>query len=303
MSSATVDPVSSVLSGDTAERVKRLELFSRFRVQGVRLGENRSTLTGFSTEFRQHREYVPGDNLKFLDWRVYAKSNRLVIRQQEQHTNADVGLALDTSGSMGFAGESMSKHEFGIRCAGMLAYLMFLQRDTFTYLPFRAGLGQRVPPGSSRRHLGRVFERMVTTSAEGETDFKRSLRGIETRFRRRGLVLVFSDFMDDPQEVAHALGRLRLRGHDVIAFQVYDPLEHELDYVDFTQFRDLEDGSTRGVDPQLLRDAYRKQFEAHQTEMKEACLAHGIAHTLLPVSDDYEAVLGDYVRHRMALMQ
>ena len=302
MAETNANPVGSLLSGEIAERVKRLELFSRLRVEGSRAGENRSPLIGFSTDFRQHRQYFPGDSLRHLDWRVLGRTDRLVVKQYEDLTNAEMAVVLDTSGSMGFAGSGMSKLEFAVRCAGILTYLMYVQGDNYSLHPFSDDASDRVPRGEGRRHLRRIFEKLVSVAAGGQTRFVECLLQVEACLRRKGLVIVLSDFMAEPGPVAKALGRLRMRGHDVIALQVFEPAERELDFVDFTRFRDLEDASVLGADPLLIRTEYRRQFDLHQLTIKEQCLAHAVDHLALPVADEYDEVIGDYLRRRAALI-
>lgn len=295
-------PVTSLLTGDIVERVKRLELFSRFLVEGMLTGENRSPFKGFSTDFLQHRQYAYGDNLKYLDWRVFGKTDKLVIREFEEQTNAQMNLVVDISASMRFAGDGFSKHEFAIRCAGLLAYLMHIQRDDFGVFLFNNNVVEHFRPASSKRHLARVFERLVAVEPAGETVFKDCFAMVEARVARRGLVSVFSDFMDKPDDITQSLGRLRMRGHDVIAFQIYDEAEQDIEYIDFTRFRDLENGQILSVDPLLIREEYCRQFRMHQEGMKAGCLKHGVDHVLLPVSSQFDKPLGDYLQRRMAMM-
>jgi uncharacterized protein (DUF58 family) len=302
MREANANPLASLLSGEMVERVKQLELFCRLRVDGSRPGENRSKLAGFSTDFLQHRQYFPGDNLRYLDWRVLARTDRLVVKQHEELTNAEMAVLLDTSGSMAFAGEGMSKLDFAVRCAAILTYLMCLQGDSFSLYLFNEVAADHVRRGSGRRHLRRVFEKLVSVTPRGETRFTECFREAEARLTRKGLVAVLSDFMAEPEPIAKSLGRLRMRGHDVIAFQVFDRDEREMDFVDLTRFRDLEDGSILAADPLLIQAEYRRQFDRHQLRIKEQCLAHGVDHVVLPVADEYDEVIGDYLRRRAALM-
>ena len=294
--------VTSLLSSDVAERVKQLELFCRLRVEGSRSGENKSKLVGFSTDFAQHRQYFPGDNLRYLDWRALARTDRLVVKQHEDLTNAEMAVLLDASGSMGFAGQGLSKVDFAVRCAAILTYLMYLQGDSFSLYLFSESTADRVPRGSGRRHLLRVFEKLVAARPGGETRFAECFREVEARLTRKGLVAVLSDFMAEPEPIARSLGRLRMRGHDVIAFQVFDPDEREMDFVDLTRFRDLEDGSILAADPLLIQAEYRRQFDQHQLMIKEGCLAHAVDHVVLPVADEFDKVIGDYLQRRAALM-
>lgn len=296
------DPVTTLLSGDVVERVKHLELFSRMWVQGSQIGDNPLPLRGASIDFLQHRQYFAGDSLRHLDWRVLAKTNRLYIKQYEDITNADITVVLDTSASMGYRGEGMSKLEFAIRCAGILFYIAHRQRDNFSLYLFSNNIVDRIPRGASRRHLARVFERLVTIEPSGETQFEKCLGSIEIEASRKGIFVMFSDFMDDPDKITKAYGRFRVRKHDTVAFQVFDPSERELDFVDFTRFRDVEDGSIVALDPLLVRNEYQRQFKMHQEQMKEGCLAQSIGYCALPIQTDFDAVIGEYLRRRASLI-
>jgi uncharacterized protein (DUF58 family) len=290
-----------LLDVDLAERVRRLELFSRLRVEGLHSGDSPSPLKGFSSDFLQHRAYFHGDDLRRLDWRAFARTDRLVMKEYEELTDTRMAVVLDVSGSMGYAGAGFSKLEFAMRCSALLFYLMHLQQDPFGLFLFAENVRDKVSFGASRQHLLRVFERLVCLKAEGETRFEPCIYQLENTLRRRGIVVVFSDFMDDAERLCKAMGRLRMRGHDVIAFQVVDPSERELDYVDFTRFRDMETGEIVALDPTIVRAEYRRQFDAHQRRLNEHCLAHGLDFRVLSVRDEFEVAIGDYLRHRMSL--
>ncbi len=292
------DPIDALLGSDLVERVKLLELFARTRVEGMRTGENASRLLGSSTEFQRHRQYAPGDNIRRLDWRVYARNERLYVRQYEELTNVPLSILIDTSGSMGHGPVGETKLDVAVRCAAVLGYLAVVQHDGFSLAAFADQLTTGMPSGSSRRHLARAFEVLVSLRSAGRTRFESCLALADSRLGRRGLVIVLSDFMDDPALIARALGRFRHRGHDVVALQIYSPDERELEGVDFTRFSDLEDGSTIGVDPQLVREEYQRQFDLHQVAMRDACLAHGVDHALVPAGQPVEVVLGSWLRRR-----
>ncbi|MDA0838306.1 MAG: DUF58 domain-containing protein [Planctomycetota bacterium] len=294
--------VTSLLTGDVVERVKQLELFSRRRVEGALAGDNKSPFKGVSTDFMQHREYFYGDNLKYLDWRVYGKTGRLYIKQYEDVTNTPVYLVVDISTSMDFQGYTFSKHEFTVRCAGLIAYLVHTQRDDFGLFLFNQKVAEYTRPASSKSHLARTFEKLVSIVPVGGTAFEDCFLSVQSQANRKGLVVVISDFMEDPHLLARSLGGLRSRGHDVIALHVYDELEKELDYIEFTRFRDLETNEITAIDPLLIQRDYREQFELHLHDMKTQCLKQGIDYVTTEVCDDFSAVIGAYLQKRMALM-
>ena len=289
----------SLLDGELLDRIRNLELFSRFRVEGVLNGLNKSPFKGFSTDFVQHRQYHPGDPLRYLDWRLLGKTDKLFIRQFEEHTNARISVILDVSGSMGFKSESMSKHEFAVRTAAILFFLASVHRDSFSFSSFRTALVNQVPFGSGQGHLHRVLSALLEQSPAGGTDFQNGLDKSTAHIRRRGLTVVLSDFMDDPDIFVKRLSHLRFKGSDVIVMQVYDPAECELDFTTVTRFHDPEGPEVLVVDPPLLQKQYRQAFNEHMVNIKDACRHHGFEHVALPVGDDYHVPILEFIHWRM----
>lgn len=289
-----------LLEGGLADRVRALEVFANLRVQGFLQGANASTLKGFTADFLQHRQYHPGDNLKYLDWRVYAKSGRLCVREYEELTNSQLTVVLDVSGSMEAGGTGrFTKHDFAVRNAAVLLTLACQQQDQFSLAFFRDGRVSHLPFRSGRGHLARALAALLEPEASGGTDFLRGLAESTAHVRRRGLVAVLSDFMDDPDVICRQLASLRHRQRDVIALQVYDPREADLDFNAVTRFHDPETGEVLVVDPVLVRREYRRCFEAHIEALREGCRRHGFDHAALPVGDAYELPLAAYLRSRL----
>ena len=289
----------SLLDGELLDRIRRLELFSRFRVEGILNGLNKSPFKGFSTDFVQHRQYHPGDHLKYLDWRLLGKTEKLFIRQFEEHTNARISVILDVSGSMGFKSESMTKHEFAVRTAAILFFLALVHRDSFSFSAFRTALVNQVPFGSGEKHLHRTLAALLEDRPEGGTDFQSGLDSSMAHIRRRGLTVVLSDFMDDPDTIVKRLSHLRFKGSDVIAMQIHDPSERELDFTTVTRFHDPEGPEVLVVDPQLIQKQYRQAFDNHIVKIKAACRHHGFEHVALPVCDDYHVPILEFIHWRM----
>jgi uncharacterized protein (DUF58 family) len=294
--------ITDIITPDLAARVKQLMLFSRFRVQGRQTGENKSVLKGSSTDFLQHRQYFPGDNIKYLDWRVFGRTGRYVIREYEELTNLDLYLVVDNSASMGFGavGDEPSKHQFAVEVAAMLSYLMLTQKDSFSLSLFGDSLAAHVESGGSRRHLLRLYETLLSHKPAGTANWIDSVRHVQARITRKGLVIVLSDFMDDPELIGRGLSGFRSLGCDVIAFHLLHPLEQELTQDHMTRYVDLEDASTETVDPLLLREAYARQYRAHADEVRQHCTKRGISYSQLIVGQDFEKALGDYLQKRMA---
>ena len=293
---------TNLISADLAGRVRQLMLFSRFRVEGRFTGDNKSTRKGFSSDFLQHRQYFPGDNLKYLDWRVFARTGRWIIREYEETTNLDLYLVVDKSASMGRCGGELTKDEYAVRVAAMLAYLMLVQKDGFGLSLFSDQVRVHLAAGTGRRHLRQVLELLLSEAPAGVTDWETTLRQVGARLRRRGLVVVISDFMGDPAAIGRALAGFRSARCDVIAFHLVDPFEEELRTNHLTRYVDVEDGSALVADPLLLRRAYAEQFHRHLEELRRELSARGVAHSLIRAGADYEKALGDYLQKRAAFL-
>lgn len=293
---------SDLLSPDTIERLRHLELFSRLRVEGFLSGESRSLMLGTSTDFVSHRPYFPGDEIRHIDWRVFGRSDRLVIKRFEDWRNLSAIIALDVSNSMAFGNGGLTKHQYAVRCAALILYLMHLQRDSFSLYLFNERLRTVVPAGTGRRCLLAAFTALVTSAPADRTSFEVSLAEIEPQAPRRGLLILLSDCMDAPEKIARSLSRFRAGGTDVIVFQVVHPAERDLPYNQVSRFTCLETGSVSNVDPLEIRNAYREQFALHTRELRAELLRRGMDHWELTVDENYEKALGDYLTKRMELL-
>ena len=292
---------TDLLTPHAAALVKELEFFARTRVEGFLKSNNRSKRKGQSTEFMQHRQYMPGDDLRRLDWRVFARSDRLVTREYEEYTNLDVVIGLDASGSMGYGTLELNKIEFCRRCAAMLCYLLLGQRDAFGLTILRDRVARYLRPQSSRKHLVEVLRQLVEAQPTGLTDFAGGVEQLLNQVRRRSVFVFFSDCYQDPDLLTKALGMLAVRGHDVVLYQVYDPAEAELPFAGFTLFRDLEGEGLDAVDPLEIRRAYRDVFAEHTLRIKEGTSRFGTEFHSIPVSTDWDEVLAGLLRERLRL--
>lgn len=291
---------TDLITPRAAALAKQLELFARTRVEGFLKSTNPSRLKGHSTDFRQHRPYVHGDDLRNLDWRVFARSDRLVTREYEEHTNLDVVLTIDTSGSMGYGSRDLTKFAFARHCVAMLAYLLTLQRDSFGLAAFGDRLGTLIPPATSRKHLARVLRDLCALEPQGETDFPACVGNLARRTRRRSLFIVLSDCYQDPASMTRALGTLRIGGHDVILYQVVDTHELDLPFPGITLFRDLETGQLDAADPAEIRRAYRDVAETHTRRLRERARHYGLDFSRVPTDDEWDTVLARLLRKRAA---
>ena len=292
---------TDLLTPGAAALVKELEFFARTRVEGFLKSNNHSKRKGQSTEFMQHRQYMPGDDLRSLDWRVFARSDRLVTREYEEYTNLDVVIGLDASGSMGYGTLELNKIEFCRRCAAMICYLLMGQRDAFGLTILRDRVARYLRPQSSRKHLVEVLRQLVEAQPTGLTDFAVGVEQLLNQVRRRSVFIFFSDCYQDPDPLMRALGMLAVRGHDVVLYQVYDPAEAELPFAGFTLFRDLEGEGLDAVDPLEIRRAYRDVFAEHTLRIKEGTSRFGTEFHSIPVSVAWDEVLAGLLRERLRL--
>ncbi len=294
--------LTDIVSPEMAVHVRDLMLFARNRVEGKRPGDNKSVLKAFSTDFLQHRQYYPGDNLKYLDWRVWARTNRYVIREYEETTNLDLYLAVDVSASMTFEGSGPSKHLCSVRAAAVILYLMLLQNDSFGLSLFSDRLLQHYEPASGRKHLIALYERLVSCKPEGAVDWTFALRQMQSRIRRRGLVVVISDFIGEPEQIGRALSGFRSLSCDAIALQIVHPEERSLASSTMTRFVDIEDGSSETVDPLLVGEAYARRFAAHCDAVRDVCARRAIAYAQITAGEDEYKAIGAFLRRRSAIL-
>jgi uncharacterized protein (DUF58 family) len=263
------DPLA-MLDPTALSRFGRLELIARLVVEGVMAGLHKSPFKGFSVEFAEHRQYGPGDEIRHIDWRAYGKTDRYYVKEYEEETNLKAYLVVDSSGSMGYAGRTVSKFEHARRLAAAMAYLAISQRDAVGLVTFDTAIRSLIPPRSAPSHFSVVCKALEETRPGGETPLSGSLHALAERIRRRGLVVIFSDGFDQIDTLCAALRHLRHRRHEVLFFHTLAPEEEEFPFRSAGRFRDLErSGHALRVDPLALRATYLERFGAFCQTLKE----------------------------------
>jgi uncharacterized protein (DUF58 family) len=252
----------------TLARIDNLELLARTVVDGFINGLHRSPYLGLSLDFAEHRPYNPGDDIRRIDWRLFARTDRYYVKEFEAETNANVTLILDVSSSMDYASEGVTKLDYARYLAACLAYFSRQQRDRVGLVTFAADVIDYVPPAA--RHLNAVLHAIDRTvpvptgpAGDREPGLAEAVRHVADRVRRRGIVVLISDFYEDPERAVEAVRQLRYRGSDVVAFHVLDPAEVEFPFEDATHFEDLETGERIPVVPDTMRDRYRQLIGDH----------------------------------------
>ena len=290
------------LSPQDLSRVTGLQLYAKGVVEGLSGGMHRSHLIGASVQFKEHRPYVPGDETRNIDWKLYGKTDRLYIRQYEDETNLRCTLVLDQSGSMRYSGSrsrGLTKHAFGVRLAASLAYLLINQQDAVGLATFDSTIRNYIPPRSRPNHLQALFQAMTDSVPSSETDLSIVLRGLLQYCKRRGLVILISDCFGDAEAIAKSLILLRNNYQEVIVFQVLDDDEVDFPFQSRTMFRSLELASNQIlVDPIQLRKVYVENMQRYQDELERCCAQSRI--DLIPVrtSESHSTVLSSYIAKR-----
>ncbi|HPF61696.1 MAG TPA: DUF58 domain-containing protein [Gemmatimonadales bacterium] len=272
---ALLDP--SLLAG-----IGDLELLARTVVDGFLHGAHRSRQKGLSLDFAEHRLYQPGDDLRRIDWRVYARTDRFYLKTFEAESNADLRIALDVSRSMDFGSGAMTKFDWARAMVASLAWLAQRQGDRIGYVPLGGDGAEIIPP--SARHLPLVLQAMARTTPTGTRPVAGALEALARVGGKAGMLVVATDCYDEPERIQHALGTLRARGHDVMLFHVVDPAERDFPYEAPVTFADLESEARLAVQPADIAAAYRAAFAAH---------GEAVARGVGAAGGDYVRVSGD----------
>jgi uncharacterized protein (DUF58 family) len=280
-----------------------MDLVARCAIEGFFAGLHPSPFHGFSVEYSDHRDYQPGDELKFLDWKMFGRSDKLYIKQFQQETNATVYILLDSSKSMSFAGDgSVSKMDYGSFLAAALSYLMLGQSDSAGLVLFAEEVKKQIPPRSRRTHLNTILTALEANRPAGQTNLAEVLHTVAETTKRRGLVILISDLLDDQADIYKGLAHLKYLNHDVIILHTMDHQELNLDYEGLVQFEDLESRTTIRAFPQSLREVYRKRVAAFVEDIEKTAGKSGIDYCLLDTSEPLDRALMAYLARRRRMM-
>jgi len=279
-------------------RAEALGMNARFIVEGYMAGEHKSPYRGFAIEFAQHREYAPGDDVRHVDWKVQAKTERLYIKQYEQETNFVAHLLLDGSESMNYGSGELSKLEYGKMMAACLSYLILCQRDAVALGIFDEEVQEYLPRSDNRDNLFKIMDRLAGFGPERETRIAPVLHGMASQIRRKGIVIVISDFFDDEQEVIEGIQHLRFNGHEVIVMQVLDPHEIDFPFSGMIEFDGLENIPRIQTRPSQIKKSYHREFEAFRERLRTACERHQCHFVDVRTDDSLDEILSNYLAFR-----
>ena len=300
----------SLLDPSALAKIHRLELLARGVVEGFVSGRHRSPYRGFSVEFAEHREYVPGDDIRDLDWKVYGKSDRYYVKQYIEETNLRATIILDASGSMSYTGDAaaahngrrLSKFDYARFLAATLVHLLIHQQDAVGLVTFDKGVRRYLPSRSRATHLRVLLQELHTTEPGEETSLAPVLHDIAERVHRRGLVILISDLFDQPEQILQALHHFRFRKHEVIVMHVLAEEELSFPFERWSLFKDLEVPLQQlELDPRAIRAAYLDEFRRFLSTIEKGCGTMRIDYVPFSTKQDFDMALAGYLAHRRSL--
>jgi uncharacterized protein (DUF58 family) len=277
----------------------RLEVVAKLIVEGYLIGQHKSPFKGASVEFVEHRQYYPGDEIRHIDWRAYAKTGRFYVKEYEEETNLRCQLLVDCSGSMGYRGRTLSKYDYARQLAAALTYLLLAQRDACGLVTFQTQVADRLEPSTQPLTFQHIAQLLAQRRPGGETSLAGVLEQIHPTFKRRSLIVLMSDCFDRLDRLLKALEQFRAARHEVILFQITAPEEEEFPFSRPTQFRNIElPGRRLLIDPHRYRERYLQRYQRFCAELKARCGAAGIDFLKLSTADPYDQALGQYLSAR-----
>lgn len=293
--------ISRFLDPELLASLSSMEIRARTVVEGMVEGLHKSPFKGFNVEFSEYRQYVPGDPLRDIDWKVYARTDKFYIKEHEEETNLSGYLVMDTSGSMSYKGAgSMTKIDYASTLAASLAYLMLKQQDSVGLVTFADGLRRMIRPRTGMAHLKAVCSELEATKATDATDIGESLDMVGQTMKKRGIFILFSDLMDNAEVIIKKLRQLRTRRHEIVLYHVLDRDEINFPFDDTTIFQDLEDRSEITTDAFTLRSEYLKRVRTLMNTFRSALRKSGIDYLIADTSMPLEANLRSFFTRRQA---
>ena len=282
-------------------KLNNMSLRARLVVEGYIIGMHKSPYHGFSVEFAEHRAYGPGDEIRRIDWKLYGKTDRYYIKQFEEETNLRSYLLLDTSKSMTFSSTKISKLDYASYLAAALTYLMLTQQDGVSITLFDEGIKGFVPARSTPGHLNTILAQLEHLEIGADTKIAATLHHLAEKVKKRGLIILISDLIDDPDDVLTGLKHFRHKKHEVIVFHIIDRQELTFDFSVRTRFRDLETGEEITTEPWQIQAAYQRLIEDFQRSYRTRCRKRNIDYIPLYTDQDLDLALTGYLKKRKVI--
>jgi len=287
------------LDSAVVARLSRLPFHSRLPMVGTMTGMHKSPHRGSSVEFAEYRKYVPGDDIRHVDWRVYARTDKFYMKEFEADTNLRCYLVLDCSGSMQFAGDGTSKFDLARRLAATLAYILVHQGDSVGLMCFSDGILRDIPPRHTPGHLAHIYDAMNQVNPTGKTDLVKTLHDVAERIRRRATVIVLSDFFTEINGLLDCFKHIQFRNHDLAVFHLLDESELTFQFDRPIRFSDLESSFNMITDTHAMRSLYLEELESYLADLRRGCLEFNVDYQRVSTGDEYEKTLADFLLQRL----
>lgn len=294
---------NEIFSPESAKSLANLELKAKLVVEGFITGLHKSPFHGFSVEFSEHRQYRPGDEIRHIDWQVFARSNKFYVKQFEEETNLRCTIVVDSSKSMAFSSDSSlpTKYNYSVFLAALMAYILNRQRDAVGLSIFNNDIDLFMPPKSTTSYIGELIKNLEKTIPSNNTSTSNSLNKLVEKIKRRGLVIIISDFFDEIDQIESVLNNFRHYNHEIILFQILDPKEIEFDFNQNTNFVDLETEEEILTSPNLIKKEYRIAIQNYIESLKSICYNKKIDYNLLTTNESFDKALLKFISKRNKL--
>lgn len=293
------DAYRQYLQPQVVSKLANMELRARLVVEGFITGLHKSPYHGFSVEFAEHRQYMPGDEIKHIDWKIYGKTDRYYIKQYEEETNLKSYIVLDASRSMDYASSgNIKKFEYASYLAAALSYMMIKQQDAVGLSVFDEEVTSYLPPHATKGYLRQILVELQKVQASKKTGAGKSLHNVADRIKRRGLVIIISDLFDNPDEVIAALKHFRHKKNEVLVMHILDPLERSFAFGNDAMFKDMETGEQLMTQPWQIQKAYQREMQAFLERYKRECRENYVDYVLMDTATPFDVALTEYLSKR-----
>tara|TARA_B100000519_G_C14229396_1_gene431635 strand:+ start:701 stop:1591 length:891 start_codon:yes stop_codon:yes gene_type:complete len=289
------------LSNDSISKLDNLQIKAKKVVEGFIVGLHKSPYHGFSVEFSDHRSYEPGDEVRHIDWKLWAKTDRFFIKRYEEETNLKAHIIIDQSASMGYSSHGMSKLEYAKIVGASFSYMLIKNQDAVGLHMFNSKIKKTIPARSTKSHLNLILTEMNKIQPRSQTDIAKALHKCADKTHKKGLVILISDLMDNPVKIMKGLKHLLYKGHEVLVFHILDPREIDFDFKERVRFKDMESGAEIITDPRQLKKSYQNQFNKFMNFYKENCGKNRIDYIPIQTNQSLDTALTEYLVKRQKL--
>ncbi len=291
------------LMPEVVAKIKNLDMIARFIVEGFLVGLHKSPFHGFSVEFSEHRQYMPGDNIRDIDWKVYGRTDRYYIKQYEEETNMKANILVDMSGSMGYSSHGITKFQYARYLAAALSYLLLKQRDAVGVTLFSDQIHRYLPPKSTNSYIKYLLKELEKAEPQkNETVVSQTLHEMAEKMKRPGLIILISEFLyEDIEKILEGLRHFRYYNHEVIVFNILDPKDRNFDFTDEATFVDMETGEELKTQPHLIKNQYREMIDGFYEELKNECHNMQIDFQNIFTTDPFDKAMMRYLFKRKQL--